>query len=136
MTYPLTWRHTWPERGPDYLAVVAGGSCGRIYRTHPYRLDGHEWVWSLTYPAATGLAKTGRAATKQEAADAVRAGLDAALRWHVERGQPLLLWRADRGSDPRLDWMRPPVRVVAGRNPDAENRAPSRSPGRDDERQR
>lgn len=138
MTYPLTWRHTWPERGPDFLAIVMGGQFGRIHRTHPDHLQGHEWVWSLTYPAVTGLTKTGRARTEAEAADAVRMGLDETLRWHAERDQPLLLWRADRGSDPRLDWMRGPVRIVVGRDvPWLEDgldiqKAPSRSPGRVD----
>ena len=113
---PITWRHTWPERGPDFLAIVRGGQFARIYRTHPDHLQGHEWVWSLTYPAVTGLTKTGRARTEAEAADAVRAGLDEALRWHAERDQPLLLWRADRGSDPQLDWARGPVRIVVGRD--------------------
>lgn len=113
---PITWRHTWPERGPDFVASIAGGSFGRIYRTHPDALRGHEWVWSLTYPAATRLQKQGRAASKAEAADAVRAGLDEALRWHSERGEPLLLNRADPGPDPRLDWLRPPVRIVVGQD--------------------
>ncbi len=126
---PISWRHTWPERGPDFLAVVMGGQFGRIYRTHPDRTHGLEWVWNLTYPAATRLAKQGRAATKQAAADAVRRGLGEALRWHAERRQPLLLFQDGEGPDPRLDWMRPPVRIVVGRDvpwpdgraPDAEN---------------
>ncbi|KMO33304.1 hypothetical protein VQ02_21140 [Methylobacterium variabile] len=113
---PITWRHTWPERGPDFVAVVAGGRFGRIHKTHPGRLQGYEWVWSLTYPAVTGLPKQGRAKTKQDAADAVRAGLNDALRWHAERGEPLLLNRADAGPDPRRDWMRPPVRIVVGQD--------------------
>ncbi|MGF3025528.1 hypothetical protein ACQVP2_22220 [Methylobacterium aquaticum] len=113
---PITWRHTWPERGPDFVAVVAGGRFGRVHKTHMDGLNQGEWVWSLTYPAATKLAKAGRVRTKDEAASAVRAGLDAALRWHAERAQPLLLWRDDRGPDPRLDWLRGPLSLVVGRD--------------------
>lgn len=112
----ISWRHTWPERGPDFLAVVYGGQFARIHKTHPDHTHGYEWVWSLTYQAATGLTKQGRSKTKEEAADAVRRGMDEALIWHAERGQPLLL-RLDGESDtPHLDWMRPPVRIVVGRD--------------------
>jgi hypothetical protein len=113
---PLTWRHTWPEKGPDFVATVAGGQFARIFKTHPDHTAGREWVWCLTYPAATRLPKQGRAATKEEAAKAVRRGLDEALRWHAERGQPLLLFPDGSGPDPRLDWMRPPVRIEVGRD--------------------
>jgi hypothetical protein len=113
---PITWHHTWPERGPDFIAVVAGGSFGRIYKTHPDGLGQREWVWNLTYPAATRLTKAGRAKTKAEAAEAVRRGLDEALRWHAERGQPLLLDRADKGPDPRLDWLRGPLCLIIGQD--------------------
>ncbi|WP_125901293.1 hypothetical protein [Methylobacterium indicum] len=113
---PITWRHTWPERGPDFLAVVCGGQFARIYKTHPDHIHGLEWVWSLTYPAATRITKQGRAKTKEEAAEAVRPSLDEALRWHVERGQPLLLTQDGHGPDPRRNWMRPPVRIVVGQD--------------------
>ena len=67
-------------------------------------------------PGRDGAAEAGRAASKAEAVDAVRRGLDEALRWHAERGQPLLLWRDDKGPDPRLDWMRGPLSLVIGRD--------------------
>lgn len=132
-TNPITWRHTWLERGPDFCAVVAGGTFGRIYRTHPDHTHGLEWVWCLSYPAATRLQKQGRAKTKAEAVEAVRAGLDEALRWHVERGQPLLLRPDEDGPDPRLDWQRPSVRIVIGRDvPWPKARGPERrSPPQD-----
>ncbi len=97
------------RRGSDFSAVVAGGSFGRIHKTHDNARHG-EWPWSLTYPAATRLVKQGRAKTKQEAAEAVRAGLDEALRWHAERGQPLLLWRHDAPNH-ATDWRQ---RVAVG----------------------
>ncbi|AWB21264.1 hypothetical protein DA075_10360 [Methylobacterium currus] len=113
---PIIWRHTWPERGPDFVAILAGGQLGRIYKTHPDGLGRREWVWSLTYPAATRLTKAGRAASKAEAVEAVRAGLDEALRWHAERDQPLLLWRDEKGPDPMTDWLRGPLRLVIGQD--------------------
>jgi len=113
---PIVWRHTWPERGPDFVATVADGQFARIYKFHPDHIRGYEWVWCLTYPAATRLTKRGRAETKAEAAEAVCRGLEEALRWHVEREQPLLLWRDDKGPDPRLDWLRGPLTLVIGRD--------------------
>lgn len=117
---PITWRHTWPERGPDFVAVVAGGSFGRIYKTYPDRLQGYEWVWSLIYPAVTGLPKQGRARTKQDAVDAVHAGLNDALRWHAERGEPLLLRRFRTGEErlagPQPPSDREPLRLVVGQD--------------------
>ncbi len=96
--------------------MVAGGSFGRIHKTHDNALGHGEWAWSLTYPAATRLVKQGRAKTKQEAAEAVRAGLDEALRWHAERGQPLLLWRHDAPNH-ATDWrQRVPLALVIGRD--------------------
>ena len=44
------------------------GSFARIYKTHPNRRKGDEWVWCLTYPAVKGLRKHGRAATKTKPA--------------------------------------------------------------------
>lgn len=76
---PISWRHTWPERGPDFLAVVCGGQFARIHKTHPDHIHGREWVWSLTYQAATGLTKQGRAASK-EAAALIRASTGCARR--------------------------------------------------------
>jgi hypothetical protein len=35
-------------------------SAARIYKTHPNRRKGDEWVWCLTYPAVKGLRKHGR----------------------------------------------------------------------------
>ncbi|UHC17837.1 hypothetical protein LRS73_08225 [Methylobacterium currus] len=114
---PITWHRTWPERGPDFVAVVAGGQLGRIYKTHPDGLGRREWVWSLTYPAATRLTKAGRAASKAEAVEAVRAGLDEALRWHAERGQPLSLWRHGLTPEEQTDWrMREPLKLIIGRD--------------------
>ncbi|MGE7415081.1 hypothetical protein [Methylobacterium tarhaniae] len=63
-----------------------------------------------------GLTKTGRAKSKREAADAIHAGLNDALRWHIELGQPLLLLQHEKGLDPRLDWRRGPLRRVVGQD--------------------
>jgi hypothetical protein len=113
---PIVWRHTWPERGPDFVASIAGGRIGRIHKSHPDHIAQREWVWSLAYRPRTRIPMQGRVHTKQEAAEAIRSSLNAEMRWHAERNVPLLLDRAEPGPDPRLDWMRSPVRLVIGRD--------------------
>ncbi|TNC14942.1 hypothetical protein FF100_05040 [Methylobacterium terricola] len=113
---PIVWRHTWPERGPDFVASIAGGRIGRIHKTHPDAIAHREWVWSLAYRPRSRIPMQGRVHTKQEAADAIRASLGIEMQWLAKQSQPLSLRPADPGPDPRLDWMRPPVRIIIGRD--------------------
>ncbi|WP_298967715.1 hypothetical protein [uncultured Methylobacterium sp.] len=111
----IVWRHTWPKGGPDFVAVVAGGTFARIQKDQDNGLREGQWGWNALYPAATGLLKGGRAKTKQEAVEAVRAALDQALRWHAERDTPLLLFPHD-DPDPMTAWQRGPLRIVVGQD--------------------
>lgn len=65
-----------------------------------------------------GLGSQNRAGshTKREAVDAVRASLDAEIRWHAERGKPLMLDRADKGPNPMTDCLRGPLTLDIGRD--------------------
>lgn len=63
---PLAWSHTWPERGPDFVADDDGRTAGRIYRHH----DKVRWLWAAYLWDGTG--QSGIAANKQAAADKVR----------------------------------------------------------------
>lgn len=84
----ISWERTWPDnpaRPKDFSAVADGARIGRVYRVH--MAVGYAWSWSahgITASSGTvGCALSGHEATKQEAADRVKA---AWARW-VEMGK-------------------------------------------------
>ncbi|KTS37694.1 hypothetical protein NS228_18515 [Methylobacterium indicum] len=112
--------------GTGIVSVNQGKSAARIASAwspaassadlpHP-GLQGFEWVRCLTYRAATGPPKQGRATDQQGAAEAVRTGLDEALRWRTKRDRPLRVWLHD-ASDRSTDWrQRMPLVLVIGQD--------------------
>ena len=75
---PIKWSRTYPdsERKHDFVAHDDGALVGRIYRTNGGPQNGR-WLWFANgieaSPGTVGCALSGELATKQEAADAVKA---------------------------------------------------------------
>ena len=65
----LTWQHTWPEGGADFIARPNGGYT-RVYKrtdtTEPEKI----WFWTAANWRSLG---TGFAATKRDACEAAEA---------------------------------------------------------------
>lgn len=79
---PITWSHTWPERGPDFTASEGDRQAGRIYRHH----DKVRWLWAAYLWNGTG--QSGIAPDKQAAADAVREITETMARDGKDRRSP------------------------------------------------
>ncbi len=74
----ITWAHTWPDRRDarrDFVAKDDGVPVGRIYQV--LITSGPAWFWAANgihaAPGSVGCALSGHEATKQAAADRVKA---------------------------------------------------------------
>lgn len=74
----ITWARTWPDQRDarlDFVATDDGTQVGRIY--HVLIANGPAWFWACNgtraAPGTVGCALSGHEATKQAAADRVKA---------------------------------------------------------------